>query len=146
MCSLSIQFSYECSVKKLKEGVCLQQNSTSLYRAAEVHTGSLFPAERKMFETRLACSLKCAKKNNLKYILKIYSINSYLSHSVECQTVKDPRCLAMFLYPYVTAHLRSHLQRRFLCQEKKQSIAYTCYTIRMIVLTTSSLISLCKIL
>lgn len=52
-------------------------------RVVEIHTGSLFPAERKMFETRLTGNLKDIEKSNLKYLFQIYLIKSYPSHPME---------------------------------------------------------------
>lgn len=45
-------------------------NVMSLSRVAEVHPGSLFPAKRQMFQTRLACNLKDARKGSPKYLFK----------------------------------------------------------------------------
>lgn len=73
----------------------------------------------------------------------IHTCSSFIAY----WSAKDSSCFP----PYFFIHIKLHIfvltcTKAFLCQEKKQSMAYTLYLLSRIVLTTSSLISLCEAL
>lgn len=79
-----------CSIEKLREGVFLQQNRTSLPRISKSELVSLYPAERKTIHRQ---SEGWQKEESKKEFLKICLINIILNHSVEYESAKNSKYL-----------------------------------------------------